>query len=130
MFAARAELAQVARQEADRLERGIGLSEAGKKTIVLNCDSAAARGPEGHTLDVRKDGVTITSASPAGVFYGVCTLLQLLDADSTRVPCVSIVDWPDFRARDLILAVADFARRERRFGGVLEGGARPADEEG
>jgi undecaprenyl diphosphate synthase len=38
--------------------------------------------------------------------------------------------WPDFRARDLILAVADFARRERRFGGVLEGGARPGDEEG
>lgn len=38
--------------------------------------------------------------------------------------------WPDFRARDLILAVADFARRERRFGGVLDGGTRPGDEEG
>ncbi|HNX49265.1 MAG TPA: isoprenyl transferase [Thermoanaerobaculaceae bacterium] len=38
--------------------------------------------------------------------------------------------WPDFRARDLILAVADFARRERRFGGVGEGGARSVDGEG
>ena len=30
--------------------------------------------------------------------------------------------WPDFTTRDLLHAVADYARRERRFGGVLEGG--------
>jgi len=28
--------------------------------------------------------------------------------------------WPDFTSRDLILAIAEFARRERRYGGVLE----------
>jgi undecaprenyl diphosphate synthase len=28
--------------------------------------------------------------------------------------------WPDFTTRDLLLAVADFARRERRYGGVVE----------
>lgn len=33
---------------------------------------------------------------------------------------ISPVLWPDFRARDLILALADYARRERRFGGVPE----------
>jgi undecaprenyl diphosphate synthase len=33
---------------------------------------------------------------------------------------VTPVLWPDFRARDLILAIADYARRERRFGGVPE----------
>ena len=26
--------------------------------------------------------------------------------------------WPDFRARDLTAALADFHRRERRFGGL------------
>ena len=36
---------------------------------------------------------------------------------------VTPVLWPDFRQRDLVLAVAEFARRERRFGGVLEHGA-------
>ena len=30
--------------------------------------------------------------------------------------------WPDFTTRDLIQAVADFARRERRYGGVVEHG--------
>jgi undecaprenyl diphosphate synthase len=29
--------------------------------------------------------------------------------------------WPDFTTGDLIAAVSDFARRERRFGGVAEG---------
>lgn len=36
--------------------------------------------------------------------------------------------WPDFRAADMIQAVADYARRERRFGGVLEC-ARTSDGE-
>jgi undecaprenyl diphosphate synthase len=42
---------------------------------------------------------------------------------------ITPVLWPDFRARDVIAAVADFARRERRFGGVLEGGSEGAEGE-
>lgn len=75
-----------------------------RKSIVLACSPTAARGPEGYSLDVRKAGVTISAAEPAGVFYGVCTLLQLLDANSTRIPCLSIVDWPDFPARGVMIA--------------------------
>ena len=41
---------------------------------------------------------------------------------------VTPVLWPDFRQRDLILAVAEFARRERRFGGVLERGEDEVDQ--
>ena len=37
--------------------------------------------------------------------------------------------WPDFTTRDLLLAVAEFARRERRYGGVVEGGREDTDEE-
>jgi undecaprenyl diphosphate synthase len=36
--------------------------------------------------------------------------------------------WPDFTTRDLLLAVADFARRERRYGGVVEGGSDDSEE--
>jgi len=36
--------------------------------------------------------------------------------------------WPDFTTRDLILAVADYARRERRYGGVLEPGGDAGEE--
>jgi undecaprenyl diphosphate synthase len=36
--------------------------------------------------------------------------------------------WPDFTTRDLLLAVAEFARRERRYGGVVEGGHGDTEE--
>jgi undecaprenyl diphosphate synthase len=38
--------------------------------------------------------------------------------------------WPDFTTHDLLEAVAAFARRERRFGGVLERGQPSPEEEG
>jgi undecaprenyl diphosphate synthase len=37
--------------------------------------------------------------------------------------------WPDFSTRDLLLAVADYARRERRYGGVVEGGSEDTEED-
>ncbi len=42
---------------------------------------------------------------------------------------ITPVLWPDFTTRDLLLAVADYARRERRFGGVVEHGQEPPEEE-
>jgi undecaprenyl diphosphate synthase len=36
--------------------------------------------------------------------------------------------WPDFTARDLLLAVSDYARRERRYGGVVEHGEAAGNE--
>ncbi len=36
--------------------------------------------------------------------------------------------WPDFTTRDLLLAVADYARRERRYGGVVEPGGDAGEE--
>ncbi|MFH1177315.1 MAG: polyprenyl diphosphate synthase, partial [Acidobacteriota bacterium] len=43
---------------------------------------------------------------------------------------ITPVLWPDFAAGHLLAAVADFARRERRFGGVVEypDGAREEEE--
>jgi undecaprenyl diphosphate synthase len=31
---------------------------------------------------------------------------------------VTDVLWPDFRRRDLLLAIADYQKRDRRFGGL------------
>jgi undecaprenyl diphosphate synthase len=42
---------------------------------------------------------------------------------------ITPVLWPDFTTRDLLLAVADYARRERRFGGVVEHGLEPPEDE-
>jgi undecaprenyl diphosphate synthase len=42
---------------------------------------------------------------------------------------ITPVLWPDFTTRDLLLAVGDYARRERRFGGVLEHGMEGLEED-
>jgi len=51
---------------------------------------------EGYILDVDQDGVVIIGESPTGRFYGVMTLLQMLERDkrSIAVPGVFICDWP------------------------------------
>ena len=71
--------------------------------------------PEGYELVVTPRGVRIQSPTPAGLFYGVQTLLQLLPPEiesQTRreaawtVPCVHIVDYPRFAWRGLMLDVS------------------------
>lgn len=81
-------------------------ARSARKSIVLDYNPSAVRGPEGYSLDVTKDRVTISSAGPAGIYYGVCTLIQLIDSNPERIPCVSIVDWPDFAARGVMLDIA------------------------
>jgi len=67
--------------------------------IILTLDKKnKSLGDEGYTLDCTEKGVKIIAAKPAGLFYGVQTLRQLLPAQieskkkvdgiSWQVPCV------------------------------------------
>jgi hypothetical protein len=51
---------------------------------------------EGYLLDVSQDGVVIIAESAIGRYYGVMTLIQILDYQkkSLVIPGVSIRDWP------------------------------------
>ena len=63
--------------------------------------------PEGYVLTVRKNGVTITGGSAAGVFYGIQTLRHSLFTDSIAysqfLPAVRISDAPRFSWRGMHL---------------------------
>jgi hexosaminidase len=84
--------------------------------LVLSDDEGA--GSDGYELVVAPDRITITASDPAGLFYGVQTLRQLLPAfvefeayrsDTTRpvtVPAVRIVDRARFAWRGGMLDVA------------------------
>ncbi len=84
--------------------------------ITLKLDPKLPLNDEGYTLVSTAAGVTITGRTPAGVFYGVQTLRQLLPVaafDSRRndiltwtVPAVQIEDEPRFAWRGLHLDVA------------------------
>ena len=73
-------------------------------------------GAEGYALSVTQKLATLRAPTPAGLFYGAQTFLQLLPADifSTNVvknadwsaPCVKIEDWPRFAWRGMMLDVS------------------------
>ena len=86
-------------------------------TILLTTsDADQALGDEGYELRVTPDGVVIRAPQPAGLFYGVQTLRQLLPPEieiSSKVasvewvmPAVTISDQPRFRWRGMHLDVA------------------------
>ncbi len=89
-------------------------SSADSRGIVLRTDASRKDlGDEGYALVCNPKGVTITAAKPAGVFYGMQTLRQLLpvriesrqkvEGMSWTVPCVSIEDRPRFKWRGYLL---------------------------
>ncbi len=115
----------------DHLSRLIGLAAgpqplrvtvasgpAAAGSINLRLDPALSSGAEGYDLTVAPGGVTIAAAAPAGLFYGVQTLRQLLPSfvdfeavrfDKTRpvrAPAVHVVDRPRYAWRGAMLDVA------------------------
>lgn len=60
---------------------------------------------EYYNLQVRPDGITLTSPTEEGLFRGSRTLVQLLEqARSTAsLSCLSITDWPRFQWRGMHL---------------------------
>jgi hexosaminidase len=86
-----------------------------KSAIVLSMDPSMSH-QEGYELAVEKDRIRITGKTPAGVFYGVQTLLQLIPArpedirridpiGQYRLPGVMIEDHPRFPWRGMHLDV-------------------------
>ena len=52
---------------------------------------------EGYTLKITEDKITLEGEGPAGAFYGIQTLRQLLK--NGPVPCLTITDGPGFAYR-------------------------------
>ena len=83
--------------------------------LSLNNTPNAQLGKEGYTLEATPKGVAITANQPAGLFYGMQTLLQLLPKEIERktlakanwtVPAVKITDYPRFGWRGIMLDVS------------------------
>ena len=84
--------------------------------LMLNKTGNATLGDEGYNLSVTSKQITITANKPAGIFYGVQTLMQLLPKEiedsvlvrnvEWKAPCVEITDYPRFTWRGLMLDVS------------------------
>lgn len=116
------ELLRIGNMLADSLKRATGLSlpvsagnSSSKQTIYLTLAPDTGLGDEGYTLTINPTGVTLSAPKPAGLFYGVQTLLQLLpapiedaapEAGPHEIPAGVIRDYPRFAWRGTMLDVA------------------------
>ncbi|MBW8897570.1 MAG: carbohydate-binding domain-containing protein, partial [Massilia sp.] len=63
--------------------------------ILLEIGTVAIEGPEAYRLDIGPDSILVRGAGAHGVFNGIQTLAQLLDADGV-LPCGRVLDAPRF----------------------------------
>ena len=84
----------------------VNLADGGSDAaIALEFDPALAE--EAYTLRATEDGIRISAGAPAGAFWAVQTLRQLLSpAAPWTVPAVDIEDSPRFAYRAAMLDVA------------------------
>ena len=82
-------------------------------SIRLRLDPTVLGRPQSYALTIDDMGVTAVGADEAGLFYGICTLIQLirLRAPRTpkgpmRLPGCHITDWPDVTHRGVQLDVS------------------------
>ena len=91
-------------------------STAANIQLILNTTANTTIGKEGYELSVTPKNIIIKANQPAGLFYGVQTLLQLLPKEIAgkelaknmewSLPSVEITDYPRFGWRGLMLDVS------------------------
>ncbi|MDR3715046.1 MAG: family 20 glycosylhydrolase [Puia sp.] len=84
--------------------------------LLLNGTADKELGSEGYRLTVGPGTIIIKANNPAGIFYGIQTLVQLFPPEiesaslvhrsSWQAPCVEITDYPRFAWRGLMLDVS------------------------
>jgi len=94
----------------------LGSAQTATIKLILNKKADEVLGKEGYNLTVTPKGIFIKANEPAGLFYGVQTLVQLFPKEivsnkyvanvSWMAPCVEITDYPRFKWRGLMFDVA------------------------
>lgn len=109
-----AELKSIAGMFNEHLQKyyGFQLQENAKanSSVSLKLVKSLPQGSEGYVLKVDEKGVLITASTPAGIFYGIQSLKQLLPASGSKntplsINFVDISDQPRFVWRGLHLDV-------------------------
>jgi len=92
----------------------IAAEDQGIGNIQLKLNNDASLGEEGYELFIQTEGIRLIAQCPAGLFYGIQTLRQIISAHqpSLNLPTLSIRDLPRFSWRGSMLDVA------RHFFGV------------
>ncbi|MGL6268164.1 MAG: beta-N-acetylhexosaminidase, partial [Chitinophagaceae bacterium] len=103
---------------------GIMTNNIGNILLQINKSNELILGNEGYRLNIEQAQITISANKPAGLFYGIQSLLQLLPKEidhkqpvsniNWQVPVADITDYPRFAWRGLMFDVSRhfFTRQE------------------
>jgi hexosaminidase len=72
---------------------------------------------QGYILQITPTTICIQAPDPDGLFYGCCTFIQLIqyylaqprintDLPLNSVPCLEVIDWPDFKNRGILMDIS------------------------
>lgn len=118
------ELQKIATYLSDRVKPATGIalriaeSASGNSIVqfVLHPTADPVLGNEGYSLEINTDRIIVSANKPAGIFYGVQTLLQLLPVQiesqsrqsgvKWEIPSTTIKDYPRFGWRGIMLDVS------------------------
>lgn len=92
----------------EQLKHLTEVNDIKKAHVVLNLDSTLGLKPEGYTLVIANDKITITGKDKAGLFYGLMSLSQLMEdacEQSANLPLTTITDFPELGYRAIHLDV-------------------------
>ena len=79
-------------------------NQSGSSPVVVTAvvDQSLEIPGDSYRLSIHAKGVSLIGRTPAGCFYGLQTLEQLIDSPTGELPCCTISDWPDFATRGLL----------------------------
>jgi N-acetyl-beta-hexosaminidase len=98
LFAARL-LAEELQKDWD-VTAGTAQNPSGKSIILTRHGRDDQLEKQGYSLVASSEGITLQANDEAGLFYGVQTILQLVqDAHNPIVKGIEIKDWPDIESR-------------------------------
>jgi hexosaminidase len=73
---------------------------------ILRLTSDSALPDQGYQLSITPERLLVVAGTPQGIFYGVCTLIQVIHQAGPDLPCLRISDWPDHAARGVMVDVS------------------------
>lgn len=78
--------------------------QADDSTYQLSIDPTL--GVQAYLLQITSEGISITGGCEAGLFYGICTLKQIVREGGNELCCGTIKDSPDFPTRGVMLDIS------------------------
>lgn len=83
----------------------LNISEKGIPLLLMLKNDNTKLQNESYILHISKENIRIEAGSEAGIFYGLQSLLQLVE-DGTKLPLLYIEDTPRFTYRGLMMDVS------------------------